>query len=185
MRRCSRVRGISFHIMIDSDDVCSGKWNIEIIDKYLNNFDDDDWDCISFNKKAYYDIWALLYDDFKQHCFGYDKFHDVVRLMGEDVTKKLKECSSNSIEVWSGFNGFAIYKTERFRGFYYDGLYENFKRLVSDEEIKSSVQAVRDKFKLDVTLQNVFGRECCEHLFYHISASKKGRKIKISKLIVV
>lgn len=181
----NELENISFHMMIDSDDKCSGTWNIEIIDKYLNNFDEDDWDSISFNRKNYYDIWALLYDDFKQHCYGYGKFQDVVRLMREDVTKKLKECDSNSIKVWSGFNGFAIYKTERFRGFYYDGLYENFKRLVSDDEIKSSAQAVKDKFKLDVSPGFVMGRECCEHLFYHMSASKKGRRIKVSKLIVV
>ena len=179
----NELDNISFHMMIDSDDRCSNNWNIDIINKYLNNFDDDDWDSISFNKKDYYDIWALLYDNFKHHCFGYDRGMNVVRAMQRDISKKLNECKSNSIEVLSGFNGFAIYKTEKFKDFYYDGLYENFKNLVSDDEVNNSIQALKDKFNLDVKLRQ--NPCCCEHLFYHISAFKKGRKIKISKLIVI
>ena len=31
---------------------------------------------------------------------------------------------------------------------------------------------------------NSFGGQCCEHLFYHVTALKQGRKIKISKFEV-
>ena len=170
--------------MIDSDNKGAPPWNIDIINKYLNNFDGDNWHCISFNKKSYYDIWALLYNDIYQHCFGFEeKSQDVVRVMKSDITNKLQNSKSNSIEVISAFNGFCIYKTESFKGFYYDGLYDNFKGLVTDIERNKTVEALK-KFNLNVTYIEGEGGECCEHLFYHLSAFKKGRKIKISKFII-
>ena len=49
-----------------------GNWKVfQKMESYLNNFDKDNWDAISFNRNRYYDIWALLYDDFKHHCWGY------------------------------------------------------------------------------------------------------------------
>lgn len=180
-----KLKNISFHIMIDSDDIGAQKWNIDIIDKYLNNFDDDNWDCISFNKKPYYDIWALLYDDFYHHCWGYGKSSSkVVEVMRKDITEKIKNSESNSIEVMSAFNGFCIYKTERFKGFYYDGMYNNFKDLVTDYQRNKTLKVLKKKFNLDVNIGIRENIPHCEHLFYHISAFKKGRKIKISKFII-
>jgi len=183
----NKLKNISFHIMIDCDDVGASKWNIDIINKYLNNFDNDNWDCISFNKNNYYDIWALLYGDFKHHCWGFGKdCHDVISAMQKDITNKLQNSKSNSIEVTSAFNGFAIYKTERFNGFYYDGLYCNFKPLISDIERNKTVEAFK-KLNLnvnciDVTWLGFLDRYAhCEHLFYHVCAHKNGRIIKISK----
>ena len=66
----NELHDIKYHIMIDCDNVCSPKWDIQIINNYLNNFDNDNWDCISFFRKDYYDIWALMFDDFKHHCWG-------------------------------------------------------------------------------------------------------------------
>lgn len=189
---------ILFHIMIDSDNIGSSKWNIDVIDKYLNNFDNDNWDCISFNKKEYYDIWALLYDNFKHPCWSFGlESATVVDFMFEDITKKIQNTKSNSIEVISAFNGFCIYKTKRFKGFYYDGLYENFKKLVTDEERKKTVETLK-KFNINVECKDMSltykyrnklilwksYNECCEHLYYNFSAFKKGRKIKISKFII-
>lgn len=184
----NKLKNISFHIMIDSDNINTPKWNIDIINKYLNNFDGDNWDCISFNKRNYYDIWALLYDDFKHHCWGFGKNSSKVTLvMKNNIIKKLQNSKSNSIEVMSAFNGFGIYKTERFKGFYYDGLYDNFKGLVTDIERNKTVEALK-KFNLNVNCKmsnHQHGRDGhCEHLFYHLSAFKKGRIIKISKFII-
>ena len=184
----NKLKNISFHIMIDSDNIGAAKWNIDIINKYLNNFDNDNWDCITFNKKPYYDIWALLYDDFKHHCWGFrGNSMRVVRAMQENITKKIQDSKSNSIEVLSAFNGFAIYKTDRFNGFYYDGLYDNFKGLVTDIERNKTLEALK---KLNLNGIETLGKglnggqEHCEHLFYHLSAFKKGRIIKISKFLI-
>ena len=192
----NKLKNISFHIVIDCDNVGAPKWNMDIINKYLHNFDGDNWDCISFNKNSesksypyYYDIWALLYDDFKEHCYGYtlNKCLDVVYLMRRDITRKLEQCKSNSIEVMSAFNGFAIYKTERFKGFYYDGLYKNFKPLITDAERNKTIETLK---KYNIHTELAQGEKCgsgeqvSEHLFYHVSALNKGRKIKISKFII-
>jgi len=188
----NELDNISFHMMIDCDDVCAPKWNIDIIDKYLNNFDNDNWDCISFNRTVYYDIWALMFDDFKHHCWGFGPFsRPVIKIMRNHITNKLNNCETNSIEVISAFNGFCIYKTNKFRGFYYDGLYSNIKPLITQNERDNVERLFKEKYNLNVKcLDEPFGHagggyQCCEHLFYHLSAFKNGRKIKISKFKVV
>ena len=186
----NKLKNISFHIMIDCDDVCSPKWNIDIINKYLNNFDNDDWDSISFNKKGYYDIWALLYNDFKNHCWGFGyQSNNIVKIMRNDIISILENSKTNSINVYSAFNGFAIYKTDKFKGLYYDGLYKNFKLLITDTEREKTLETIKKKFNLNVNICDIcyFSKteECCEHLFYHLSALKKGCKIKISKFIII
>lgn len=181
----NQLNDISFHIMIDCDEVNTPEWNIDIINKYFHNFDDDDWDCISFNRTGYYDIWALLYDDFRYHCWGFGvNSRNVTEIMKTQIENKLNTCDTNSIDVISGFCGFCIYKTDRFKDFYYDGTCQNFNRLLLQEDVSQTIQAFK-KYNLDVQLFDCFGIECCEHLFYHLSAFRKGRKIKISKFIIV
>jgi len=183
----NELNDIKYHMMIDADDVCSNEWNIDILNKYLNNFDNDNWDCMTFNKTNYYDIWALLFDDYRHNCWGfYDKSPIVVNIMTNVIVDKLKNLKSNSLEVLSAFNGFGIYKTDRFKGFYYDGLYSNFHPLITDDERNKTKEILINKHNLDVemnTEEEHIHREqgCCEHLYYHLSAHKKGRKIKISK----
>ena len=46
--------------MIDGDNRNTHRWNTDVINKYIENFDNDNWDCITFNRKHYYDWWALL-----------------------------------------------------------------------------------------------------------------------------
>lgn len=177
------LNNISFHIMADCDDIGAPPWNIDIINKYLHHTDNDDWDCISFNRTDYYDIWALLFDDIKHHCWGFGQQSPlVVHAMREMIMNKLSTCTTNSIEVLSAFNGFCIYNTERFKGFYYDGFYSNFKHLITDTELYYTVKAFQ-RFNLHVDLYETI--ECCEHLFYHVSAYQKGRKIKISKYMII
>jgi hypothetical protein len=182
---------IKYHIMIDGDNRCIAKWDIDLIDKYLNNFDNDDWDCISFNRRKYYDTWALMFDDFKHHCWGYGNEKDcraVSAIMLKCINSKLENCKTNSIEVMSAFNGFAIYKTERFRGFYYDGLYSNIKKLITDDERKSTLNMLKNIYNLDIeSLENHcdFIGQSCDCNFFHLSAFQAGRKIKISKFKVI
>ena len=179
----NNLKNISFHLMIDCDDICSPKWNIDVINNYLNNYDNDDWDCISFFRDDYYDIWALMFDDFKHHCWGFDnESSNVVDIMQKCIMEKIQKNHSNSIEVMSAFNGFAIYKTNKFKGFYYDGSYSNFKNLITDEEREKTKHSLK-KYNLDVEIYSTM--ECCEHLFYNVSAFQKGRKIKISKFKVI
>lgn len=180
------LKDIKYHIMIDTDNVNSYKWNIDIIDKYLNNFDNDNWDCISFNRNYYYDIWALLFDNFYHHCWGY-KDHTtstkVVNIMHNEIKHKLDNSLTNSIEVISAFNGFCIYKTDRFKDFVYSGLYKDIHKLISDKKREKTLKILKNKYNID-TIYSLSDIESCEHLFYNYSAYKKNRKIKISKFII-
>jgi hypothetical protein len=177
------LQDVTYHLMIDSDDKGSSKWNTDVIIKYLQDYDGD-WDCMSFNRKSYYDKWALLFDDFKHDCWGFANRKDsfrVVNVMETEIVKKLKNSQSDSIEVMSAFNGFAIYKTKRFVGFNYDGENLNFLKFFSDEERYILENVLSTKYGINTKCLTDVGKECCEHLHYHLSAHKQGRKIKISK----
>tara|TARA_Y100000996_G_scaffold325450_1_gene261538 strand:- start:4 stop:522 length:519 start_codon:yes stop_codon:yes gene_type:complete len=171
--------------MIDCDDVCAGKWNIDVIrDSFSNS---DDWDCLSFNRDDYYDIWALIFDEYIQHCWGFNDSRTIVNIMKYDITRKLDQCTTNTIEVMSAFNGFAIYKTQRFHGYRYNGSGEVFDKLFTDSQKKRLETYIYTNF--DVHTRCISNGQCgmgevCEHLFYHISAYREGRKIKISKSIL-
>jgi len=180
------IAPIDYHIMIDCDDVCCNPWNLEVLNNVLNNIDNDDWDCISFNRTLYYDIWALMFDNFRHHCWGFYMDYDaVINIMRNEITKKLLKSKTNSIEVMSAFNGFCIYKTDKFKGIKYQGLYYNLNLLISNEELKQTVSYFNNNYKMNVKLDLNPNNECCEHLFYNLCAYKKGCKIKISKFIIV
>jgi hypothetical protein len=186
----NKIKNIDLHIMLDADNVNDKAWNIDIINKYLNNFDNDNWDAISFNRNNYYDLWALLYDDFKHHCWGYKEKENSIKVlsyMKTEITDKLnnlKKTSNNSIRCLSAFNGFSIYKTPKFKDILYDGIYENFKSLISDKEREQTLNFVRTKIDKNLMIDES-KIEHCEHLFYHLSAIKKNNcVIKISKFCI-
>ena len=176
---------ISYHFMIDCDDVCQNNWNIDIISKYLQNSENDDWDSISFNRPIYYDIWALLFDDFKHHCWGFgSESNQIINLIQMIITNKIKDSKTDTIEVLSAFNGFAIYKTERFRDIYYDGTCKSNIELITYQERNKTINILKKKYGINAQIDET--GMSCEHIFYHLLASKKNEcKIKISKHEVV
>jgi hypothetical protein len=187
----TELKDIKYHIMIDADDVCAKNWNVKLLNDYLHNFDNDDWDTISFNRDNYYDIWALLFDNFRHHCWGFQRNQgsNIVRTMKTLISKKLSSCKSNSLEVLSAFNGFAIYNTLRFKGFTYDGsiknalpLFTEQERLDTEAEFKKLGVAAKCNNNPSISSHSFLKpEECCEHIYYHVTAHQAGRKIKISK----
>lgn len=191
------LKNVDYHIMIDCDDVNIYKWDIAILNKYISNFDNDDWDCITFNRKPYYDMWAVLIDHYKHHCWGFGKLSKkALSLMKQHIKIKLSPHSlkkSNSIYCHSAYNGFAIYKTPKFKGILYDGFYSSITKLITDKEREDTFKYFREKHGMNIhahdgsyVLDNrkSKGNEecCCEHIYYHLSAIKQNDcKIKISK----
>jgi len=196
------IKNIDFHFMIDSDDININKWNIDIIKKYLNT---NNWDAISFNREKYYDIWALLYDNYKHHCWGYKDTviaHKICDHMQTDIQNKLNnidninendenetseknettEDKDKLFECLSAFNGFAIYRTNKFNNILYDGLYENIKTLISDDErneTKLFLQTIFPDQSIEIDEKQI---ELCEHIYYNLSAIKlNNARIRISK----
>lgn len=188
------LRDVQYHFMCDGDDACSGTWNIDRIQHSLQG-KNDDWDCLSFNRKHYYDMWALMFDDFKHQCWGFSNHNDcsrVIQVMQQEITNKLNESRDDTVEVLSAFNGFAIYKTQRFTGFRYDGHLSSVLPFFTDDErthLENKLYVhygIKTKCLLDTTKVEhcCSHNQCCEHLHYHLSAHKQGRKIKISKFEV-
>ena len=167
---------VDFHFMIDADDVNMESWNITLLKHYLSRAD---WDALSFNRKDYYDIWALMYSPFKHHCWGFGKYSwDVVRYMKQDIQYRLERCD-DLFECDSAFNGFSIYRTPLFRGLRYDGEYKNLRRFIREEERKNTLVALAP-MGLPVETDETFVQSC-EHLYYHLSAKQRHARICISR----
>lgn len=191
---CDEISDVNCHIMIDADDACSNEWNCELIEKCSDDFDDDDWDCTSFNRDGHHDIWALQFDGFKHHCWGWQvewshnlRTMDIVR---NEMMNKLKSASSsgggNGIDVCSAFNGFCTHKSSRFAEFHHDGYCENVKKLIGDEDGEETTKCSKNKCNMNVACNEGEGDgECCEHIFHHASALKQNGKMKISKFKVI
>jgi hypothetical protein len=171
-----------YFIMMDFDDVCSNKININILKKHIRN--DKRWDALSFNRKNYYDIWAL---SIRPYIFSYVHFkdyHTVLNNMGNYINKLL-DCldKNNLLSCFSAFNGFCIYKTNIFIDCVYDGRLR--LDLISSEYLKETIK----KNNSEIT----FNKECwlspehedCEHRSFHFDAiNKKNARIFISPEIL-
>jgi hypothetical protein len=174
--------------MIDADSINVKPWNFDLI-QYLGR---EDWEMLTFNRKDYYDIWALMYPPFQHHCWGfYEDSERVVRHLKTDITSRLDHC-----EEWmpcqSAFNGFAMYKTQAVKGIRYDGEYKNLHPLISDTARESTLLALSSlgPLRLDIHGEYVIpGKlygESCEHLYYHLSAiAQKNVRIYISKYYLI
>jgi glycosyltransferase involved in cell wall biosynthesis len=171
-----------FFIMMDFDDVNCKNCNPEIIKKYLKR---NDWDGLSFNTSPkYYDIWGLSIYPF---CFSYNHFHKNPRthfIIQDYVVELLKKLKPNKLlPCISSFNGFSIYRTDKFLDTYYDGRVR--LDLIPPENMKAHMDITGSKltFNKFKTLDAKY--EDCEHRAFHILATKNsGARIMISPEIV-
>ena len=189
----NRLTDIDFHIMIDADNVNISPWKIANITKYLDN---DDWDSLSFNRNRYYDIWALLYGNIRHHCWGYNGMgncQQIVGIMANDIKKRLSKMKEGELfNCYSAFNGFAIYKTQRFKDIRYDGTWKSFKEITNINWRNETLNLFK-KILRNPSLQTIEGSihhnkwgEYCEHLYYHVSAIQKNNvRIRIAKDMII
>ena len=108
-----------FFIMMDFDDVCSDNIKLDVLSKNLIR---NDWDSLSFNKKNYYDMWALSLYPYIHSCLHFN----IGQFNGVDLTRRnfnqvlLKTPQNSLIKCYSAFGGFAIYRTNKFLNCKYD-----------------------------------------------------------------
>jgi hypothetical protein len=174
-----------FFIMMDCDDVNCKEVNTDILKKYLYL---NSWDALSFNSvPKYYDIWGL---SVYPYCFSYNHFENNVKyysIIQEYVDKLLKIASKDNklVECISSFNGFSIYKTNKFLNTCYDGRVRldiiPKANLLSHMKSAKSKLVFKQYFKPDGSV-NVDGRyEDCEHRAFHIQARQNsGARIMIA-----
>ena len=159
-----------YFIMMDCDDTCAYNMKLPILKNYLDN--NDNWDSLSFNHPSgYYDSWALSKRPFVVSCHH---FKDPA-LIQKIITKIIKKTPKDKlIQCLSAFNGFAIYKTEKFINCIYDGTFrlDYIPKKLILENIKVSGK---------INLSN--NNEDCEHRHFHFQAVfKHNAKIMISPL---
>jgi hypothetical protein len=105
-----------YFIMMDSNNYsCIGNIRIDELKNILKK--SDEWDAISFDRIAgYYDWWALSFDPFIYSIYHFENYGPVLDKMKDEFLKILNNSKKENklIQVYSAFNGFAIYKTNKF-----------------------------------------------------------------------
>ena len=153
-------------IMMDMDNVCAGKMNMNIFDEVME--EQDKWDCVTFNRPLYYDIFALCYDNYLYNCWSYGELSQcIVNTIQHDISKKLKDREADKetfLEVYSAFNGFGIYKQSKFIDCKYC-----HKKIKNPNLLSYQTNDIPDN---------------CEHIPFHIQARCKGAKICITPKIL-
>ena len=162
-----------YFIVMDMDDVCARNVKIDVIEQYLNR--NDEWDSLSFNHPyGYYDLWALSKRPLVFSCWHYKNGHE---LYSNYIRKLISKCNPNQlIPCLSAFNGFAIYKTNKFINCKYDGRFRHDyipkkmmirNRLFAGKIMKTPILNDRN--------------QDCEHRHFHFNAIRmNGAKIRIS-----
>lgn len=178
----NEIKLIDFHIMLDADNVNQSRIDINKICHYLNL---DTWDCLTFNRVDYYDIWALLYEKYYHHCWGYNiRSWDVVAHIRNEIKLKLEELPVDTLfECYSAFNGLAIYRTNKFINIRYDGTYSSIKSLITDDQRKSTLEFFKSIVSdIEIDENKI---EQCEHIYYNMNAIKyNNARIRIAKDLI-
>jgi len=160
-------RDYKYLIMVDMDDVCLTPINIPVLEETLAR---DDWDAVSFNHSPYYDIWALSIDKYRFSCWNFNDSTtgSKVEEMQKYIENKIKNTNkSDLIECESAFNGFAIYRPEKFIDCEYS------------TKIQDSIKYMRPEDM--VGTYTIDKEEDCEHRPFHLKAvHKNGARIRIS-----
>lgn len=170
-------------IMIDCDNVCSNDVNCNVLKKYLYR---TDWDSLSFNKaNDYYDIWAL---SIRPYMFSYRHYKDELKVLGEMkryITELLSRVPPNGLlKCASAFNGFAIYRTDKFLNCNYDGRLR--VDLIPKNYLINNGIVTNQTITIDPNLGSESSiYEDCEHRAFHLEAiNKNGARIRISPEIL-
>ena len=168
---------------MDFDDVNCKEVNIEPIRRSLMR---NDWDGLSFNTNPYYyDIWAL---SIYPYCFSYNHFNDNYNyhtIIRNFVMNKLNTLKPGQLlPCISSFNGFSIYRTNKFLDTYYDGRVRS--DLFSKKIIDIHAKAQKSRGLVYRDYGHIKGKfEDCEHRAFHQMARKKsGARIMISPEII-
>jgi hypothetical protein len=180
-----------YFIMLDMDDVSAGSMDINVLKNYMDkekiigNKYEGDWDSLSFNRKRYYDIWALSVEPYVFSCFHFPGNINTVEVIRDYITKKIEKVDKTKLmECYSAFNGFAIYRKQKFINCLYDWQVKNVLQLFSDDLIRKNEKAFGLKMSLTQICHPLVNPSTdCEHRYFHMIAIKKNNaKIRISPL---
>ena len=161
-----------YFIMMDCDDVCANKVNLDVLARYLSdNSFIDKWDALSFITRPYYDLWAFSKYPYCYGCMHFKDWH----AWGTFIEKIILETPSGDlIPCLSAFNGFAIYKTAKF----INCIYEGIPRF---DLIPPHLLKINEKIAGPIWLKGKAALIDCEHRGFHLQAiTKNDAKIRIA-----
>ena len=168
---------------MDFDDVNCKEVNIEPLRRSLKR---EDWDGLSFNSSpSYYDIWGL---SIWPYCFSYNHFNDNFNhheIIKAYVMGKLRSLNPGQLlPCISSFNGFSIYRSNKFLKTYYDGRVR--LDLFPQDFIKAHAKAQKSRTIVYRDYGHIKGKfEDCEHRAFHqMARQNSGAKIMISPEIL-
>jgi glycosyltransferase involved in cell wall biosynthesis len=166
-----------YFAMMDSNHYsCVGKIRPAVLKRVLDH--SSLWDSVSFDREdGYYDYWALSYDPYIYSFYHFTNWEDAVQKLRKDFNNRLKfyreTRPTGMFEVYSAFNGFALYKTSIFL------------------ECKYSADINMSLFPTDAILTHMktvgqsilkYPKHDCEHRYLHLDAIRRGARIRISLL---
>jgi len=174
-----------FFIMMDSNRYsCTGKIRPPVLQTMIDR--QDEWDAISFDREdGYYDLWALSIPPL---LFGFDHFQprqpavDAIKKYINEILSDYKANRPNElIPVLSAFNGFSMYKTEKFLNCHYSSDIDI--SLFPPDILKENMALINLPIcysRLDYNSQPIMEGDC-EHRHFHLEAVKRfNARIRIS-----
>lgn len=171
----NKYRDFPYFIMMDANEYsCIGEINIDLIKETLGRC--DEWDAISFNREAgYYDHWALSISPYVySFCHFIDprtavsKMRDYFNPILDDYVKNKSE---EYIDVLSSFDGFSIYKMDKFIDCNYNDIID--LSLFPPDSVIQHIQTVGINIHPYIQFD-------CEHRHFHLQAiQNNGARIKI------
>ena len=169
----SQFTDYDYFIMIDCDDVCSSPVKLEYLLYYLTI--NTDWDALTFNKEPYYDLWALSKYPYSFSCMHFKDW----KTLGTYIENIIKGTPPKTlIPCLSAFNGFAIYRTNKF----IDGVYDPTPRF---DLLPKHLFDANKKVSGPIYLKGKAGLVDCEHRSFHFMAiNKSNARIRIAPEII-
>ena len=166
-----------YFIMMDTNEyACIGDINLNILENAIAN--NSQWDAISFDREAgYYDLWALSFDPYIYSFFHFNMdWKLLLEQMRTAFTNLLIVYRNNKpadlIPVYSAFNGFALYKTNKFLNCAYN------TNIQLDLFPAALLQKQMELIKSSISYRS---NDDCEHRAFHLEAIlKNDAKIMVS-----
>lgn len=158
-----------YFIMMDSNEYsCVGNININVLKEslLLNN-----WDSLSFDREAgYYDQWALSFDPFIYSFFHFKNWRKGSKMMIDKFKDLLDSYRKKNelMPVYSAYNGFAIYKTNKFLNCSYSSNID--LSLFPQNSIEKQQKLTNDRIIISK-------KRDCEHRHFHLDAIKKNNAL--------
>jgi hypothetical protein len=161
-----------YFIMIDCDNVCSNNINLEYLLYYL--IINTEWDALTFNKNPYYDLWALSKYPYSFSCMHFNNW----KSWGPFIENIIKNTPPKTlIPCLSAFNGFSIYRTNKFINYYYDPK----PRL---DLLPKHLLDENEKISGPIYLHGKANLVDCEHRSFHLMAVNNGARIRIAPEVI-